>query len=177
MLQARPIRIRFVSLAPPFGTTRRVRAFFSKHDDHYRTLFPFIKEGLDRGEKAIHIVAPPILGLDFAYLRNRSEPEIPIEEWSRFSVVNAEWADADGLGQALGPYVDDARPGSSPELTRLSPGAFGITGHRAARDRQAGRDLRSGFEATRFSESLSNTAAFRDVRRRPRMCPVDGVVG
>ena len=40
------------------GARRHVCAFFSSHDDHYRTLLPFIKEGFDRGEKAVHILDP-----------------------------------------------------------------------------------------------------------------------
>jgi hypothetical protein len=40
------------------GASRHVCAFFRSADDHYRTLLPFIKEGLDRGEKAVHILDP-----------------------------------------------------------------------------------------------------------------------
>ncbi len=40
------------------GTSRHVCAFFSSDDDHYRTLMPFITEGFDRGEKAVHILDP-----------------------------------------------------------------------------------------------------------------------
>ena len=40
------------------GPRCHVCAFFSSHDDHYRTLLPFIKEGLDRGERAVHILDP-----------------------------------------------------------------------------------------------------------------------
>ena len=40
------------------GASRHVCAFFRGTDDHYRTLLPFIKEGLERGEKAVHILDP-----------------------------------------------------------------------------------------------------------------------
>jgi len=40
------------------GTSRHVCAFFRNDDDHYRTLMPFITEGLERGEKAVHILDP-----------------------------------------------------------------------------------------------------------------------
>lgn len=40
------------------GRQRHVCAFFQTRDQEYRTLIPFVKEGLDRGEKAIHIVDP-----------------------------------------------------------------------------------------------------------------------
>ena len=40
------------------GDTRHVCAFFSSDDEEYRVLLPFMKEGLDRGDKAIHVVNP-----------------------------------------------------------------------------------------------------------------------
>jgi DcmR-like sensory protein len=39
---------------------RHVCAFFHTPDDEYRVLLPFIKEGIDRGEKAFHIVDPKL---------------------------------------------------------------------------------------------------------------------
>ncbi len=38
------------------GQARRVCAFFNSRDEEYRTLTPFIKEGIDQGQKAFHIV-------------------------------------------------------------------------------------------------------------------------
>jgi MEDS: MEthanogen/methylotroph, DcmR Sensory domain len=40
------------------GTKRHICAFFSSPEEEYRVLLPFIKEGLERGEKAFHVVAP-----------------------------------------------------------------------------------------------------------------------
>ena len=40
------------------GMSRHVCAFFRGHDEQYRTLLPFIAEGFERGEKAVHIVDP-----------------------------------------------------------------------------------------------------------------------
>jgi len=37
---------------------RHVCAFFNSMDEEYRVLLPFIKEGLDGGEKAVHVVDP-----------------------------------------------------------------------------------------------------------------------
>jgi hypothetical protein len=46
-----------VSLAgSPLGTTRHVCALFGGDDEEYRVLLPFIKDGLDRGERAVHVV-------------------------------------------------------------------------------------------------------------------------
>ena len=38
--------------------TRHVCAFFNSEDEGYRVLLPFIKEGFERGDKAIHVVSP-----------------------------------------------------------------------------------------------------------------------
>jgi hypothetical protein len=46
------------------GTTldryRHVCAFFHSHDEAYKVLLPFIKEGIERHEKAFHIVDPAL---------------------------------------------------------------------------------------------------------------------
>ena len=38
--------------------SRHVCAFFHSRDEEYRVLLPFIADGIDRGEKAFHIVDP-----------------------------------------------------------------------------------------------------------------------
>ncbi|MFZ1990685.1 MAG: MEDS domain-containing protein [Alphaproteobacteria bacterium] len=38
--------------------TRHVCAFFNSADEEYRVLLPFIKDGFDCGDKAIHVVSP-----------------------------------------------------------------------------------------------------------------------
>lgn len=40
--------------------SRHVCAFFHSRDEEYRVLLPFIKEGIDRREKAFHIVDPEL---------------------------------------------------------------------------------------------------------------------
>ena len=40
----------------PLGSSRHVCAFFNSKDEEYLVLLPFIKEGLERREKAFHIV-------------------------------------------------------------------------------------------------------------------------
>lgn len=42
------------------GTHRHVCAFFDSADEEYGVLLPFIQEGLQRGEKAFHIVDPKL---------------------------------------------------------------------------------------------------------------------
>jgi len=40
--------------------SRHVCAFFHGREEEYRVLLPFIKEGIDRGEKAFHVVDPSL---------------------------------------------------------------------------------------------------------------------
>jgi len=40
------------------GQTRHVCAFFNSDEEEYRVLLPFIKDGFERGDKAIHVVSP-----------------------------------------------------------------------------------------------------------------------
>src|SRR6266478_4939252 len=42
------------------GGHRHVCAFFNSLDEQYRVLRPFIKDGVDRGERALHIVHPEV---------------------------------------------------------------------------------------------------------------------
>ena len=48
-----------VSLAgSPLGDTRHACAFFSGDEEEYRVLLPFVKDGFDCGDRAIHILHP-----------------------------------------------------------------------------------------------------------------------
>ena len=40
------------------GEIRHVCAFFNNAEEEYRVLLPFIKDGLQRGDKAVHVVNP-----------------------------------------------------------------------------------------------------------------------
>jgi hypothetical protein len=40
------------------GDARHVCAFFNSEDEEYRVLLPFIKDGFERGDKAVHVVNP-----------------------------------------------------------------------------------------------------------------------
>jgi hypothetical protein len=40
------------------GETRHVCAFFASDDEEYRVLLPFIRQGFDCGDKAVHVVNP-----------------------------------------------------------------------------------------------------------------------
>lgn len=51
------------------GKHRHVCAFFHTPDEEYQVLLPFIRDGLERGEKAFHIVDPGLRGDHLARLR------------------------------------------------------------------------------------------------------------
>lgn len=40
------------------GDTRHICAFFGSDDEEYRVLLPFMKDGFDCGDKAVHVVNP-----------------------------------------------------------------------------------------------------------------------
>lgn len=42
------------------GEHRHVCAFFNGPDEEYRVMLPFMKEGMERGEKAFHVVDPKL---------------------------------------------------------------------------------------------------------------------
>lgn len=50
----RPIRLAGSTL----GCRAHICAFFNSSDEAYRVLLPFVREGLERGEKAVHTVDP-----------------------------------------------------------------------------------------------------------------------
>jgi hypothetical protein len=52
------------------GTERHICAFFHSSDEEYRVLLPFIREGIERGEKAFHIVDPRTMEDHFRRLRD-----------------------------------------------------------------------------------------------------------
>jgi hypothetical protein len=54
-----------ISLAgSQLGQVLHVCAFFSSEDEEYRVLLPFIKEGLEHGDKAVHVVNPRSICVD-----------------------------------------------------------------------------------------------------------------
>jgi hypothetical protein len=60
-LEEHPVK----TAAPPIhfagshlNESRHVCAFFHSADEEYRVLLPFIKEGFECGDKAVHVVSP-----------------------------------------------------------------------------------------------------------------------
>ena len=64
-------------LAAPSARIEHICAFFNGPDEEQRMLRPFIKEGLDSGEKSLHIVDPKARD---DYLRRLRASEIQVDE-------------------------------------------------------------------------------------------------
>jgi hypothetical protein len=66
------------------GNRCNVCAFFSDRDEEYQVLLPFVRDGLERGEKIVHTVDPERRGEHLERLRGRRNrrgdrpPEWPI---------------------------------------------------------------------------------------------------
>jgi hypothetical protein len=71
---------------------RHVCAFFHTSEEEYRVMLPFVKEGIERGEKAFHIVDPK---LRVNYLESLMQAGIDVaaaEQTGQFELRN--WEDA-----------------------------------------------------------------------------------
>jgi hypothetical protein len=58
----------------PLDRSRHVCAFFDTIDGRYRVLTPFVNEGLERGEKVVHIIDPRLRAEHAAQLRAGGVP-------------------------------------------------------------------------------------------------------
>src|SRR5262245_13410641 len=89
---SRSIRLAGSNLRVP----RQICSFFNSHDDQYRVLMPFIKDGFDQGEKAVHIVDPArrddhvrrllSAGIDLDAARENGQLEL--REWADAHLLN-----------------------------------------------------------------------------------------
>jgi signal transduction histidine kinase len=74
------------------GAQRHICAFFHNRDEEYRVLLPFIKEGLDRGEKAFHIIDPRLREEHLERLRSAGIDVAATELSGRLELRNWEEA-------------------------------------------------------------------------------------
>ena len=74
------------------GADRHICAFFHSPDEEYRVLLPFIREGIERGEKAFHIVDPRLTEDHFRRLRDAGIDADRAAE--RGQLVVKRWEDA-----------------------------------------------------------------------------------
>ena len=72
--------------------SRHVCAFFHDKEEEYRVLLPFIKEGFDEGDRAIHMLGPQHRA---EHLRRLQEAGIPVAEAERKGQLEIRrWEDA-----------------------------------------------------------------------------------
>jgi MEDS: MEthanogen/methylotroph, DcmR Sensory domain len=79
------------------GRHRHICAFFNSIDEQHRVLRSFIKQGLDRGEKALHFVDP---ALRDAHLKRLAEGGIDVERAMASGQLEVwRWQDAQLRGE------------------------------------------------------------------------------
>jgi hypothetical protein len=100
-------------------------AFFNSKEEEYPVLLPFIKEGLDRGEKAFHVVDPKLRNQHLQYLQSAGIQTETVEQSGQLELRN--WYEAylldghfnqDRMLSMLQGVLDESRQAGYP-LTRL----------------------------------------------------------
>jgi len=107
------------------GTERHICAFFHSPDEEYHVLSPFIREGLERGEKAFHIVDPRLIEDHLARMRaagidtegTKSRGQLVVKRWQDAYLRDGHF-DQDRM-LALIEEVLSAGPAEGYPLTRL----------------------------------------------------------
>ena len=107
----RPIRLGDAMISRP-----HICGFFNSHDDEYRTVLPFIKEGLECGEKAVYTIDPERhdehlerlarAGIDVVAARERSQFEL--RSWANTHLRNGRF-DRDKTLALFADIVTDAK--------------------------------------------------------------------
>lgn len=73
------------------GAKRHICAFFHNRDEEYQVLLPFIKDGIERGERAFHIVDPKLREEHLQRLRSVGIDVDTAEQSGRLQLRN--WAE------------------------------------------------------------------------------------
>ena len=85
---ARPVRF----AGRDFPRKRHVCAFFYSKAEEYRVLLPFVREGLEAGEKAFHVVDPALRSAHLDALRSAG---IDVDQVSRTGQLEVKsWGEA-----------------------------------------------------------------------------------
>src|SRR5258707_14482003 len=81
-----PIRFAGSELA----TQRHICGFFRNPEEEYHLLLPFIKEGIERGEKAFHVVDPKLRDDHLRRLKSAGIDVTKAEKSGQFELCNWE---------------------------------------------------------------------------------------
>lgn len=100
-------------------------AFFHSREEEYPVLLPFIKEGLERGEKAFHVVDPNLFDDHLRYLESagietqavRHSGQLELRNWHQAYLLDGHF-DQNRMLAMLQSVLDEARQEGFP-LTRL----------------------------------------------------------
>jgi len=89
------------------GTHPHVCGFFRNPEEEYYLLLPFVKEGIERGEKAFHIVDPAerqahlrqlgLAGIDAASVQEKGQLEL--QDWNEFYFPDGRFDETRTLAQ------------------------------------------------------------------------------
>jgi hypothetical protein len=107
------------------GEHCHVCGFFNGPDEEYQVLLPFIKAGLERGEKAFHVVDPKLREAHLRQLRSAGidaagaerTGQLELRNWDQAYLRDGHFDQARMLALLQG-ALDEARQGGYP-LTRL----------------------------------------------------------
>lgn len=100
-------------------------AFFHSQEEEYPLLLPFIKEGMERGEKAFHIVDPNLRATHLQHLQSagmataelENSGQLELRNWNEAYLLDGHF-DQDRMLVFLQNVLDNARQQGYP-LTRL----------------------------------------------------------
>ena len=165
-------------------------AFFNTRDEEYRALLPFVHEGFQRGEKAIHIVDPALRTDHLARLRAAGIPvdralddgQLEVDGWTDTYLPRGTFderatvARVKGLlGRARAEGFPHARIIGHGEWVLASPGAQGmLVGYEARID-----DVLAHFDASvvcSYDRSQLASATMVDLVRAHSTAVVDGAL-
>jgi len=126
---------------------RHVCALFHTHDEEYRTLIPFIREGFERGEKAIHMVDPALRADHLARLSSAGIDVRAAEHRKQLEVV--PWTETHVPGGSFDGRATSARVRAMQMRTRTEgfPGARLIGHGDWALEHPAGHETVVEYEA------------------------------
>jgi hypothetical protein len=107
------------------GRERHICAFFNSADEEYRSLLPFIKEGFERGERAVHIVDETLKADHIGRLRAAgidadsaaAAGQLEIRRWEE-AYLRREKFDQDAMLALIEEVLQTGSKGGFP-LTRL----------------------------------------------------------
>ncbi|MGR8979546.1 MAG: MEDS domain-containing protein [Gammaproteobacteria bacterium] len=98
------------------GNHCHICAFFHSKEEEYPVLLPFIKEGLERGEKAFHVVDPKLRNEHLRYLESvgietgavEQSGQLELRNWHEAYLLDGHF-DQDRMLAMLQSVLDEAR--------------------------------------------------------------------